>query len=135
MLRIGVVGGLSALLIGLTRDRGMFAWVVGVLPVFYGGVLAYYWYRRSPSTRPTGSSWAAMGSLRFDEAKAAGVASGLTVKSERRLRFWTRGLEAIGGRLEVLSDLKTGRTLDMQFLGSLEQLVEALASSPLDRRD
>lgn len=182
VLRIGLVGAVSALLIGLTRgDRAMFGWLIVMLVAFYAGLLGYYWYRRSPSTRPSGATWAGMGSIRLHDARAAGVANGLTVKSERRLRFWTRGLEAVGGRLEVRPDglqwtegrlarllgvrgqiqlpwnaienievgdvpgtlvrvgggiairLRSGRTFDLQFLGSREQLVEALAASPISR--
>ena len=90
--------------------------VVATVFVMIAWILGYTFYRRSPTHLPQGSWWAGSGSLSLIALRQAGLAGGIHVKSERRLRFWTQGRAVVGGRLEVVPD---GLHLQMRFLSRL----------------
>jgi hypothetical protein len=98
---MGVFALFFFVLLVLVRGRGTLFLGVVVAAVVYAIVFAYYVYRASPSTRPRGAIWAGLVSLRVPDIRAAGFGGEVGVKSDRRLRFWTRRQNAVMGRLEV----------------------------------
>jgi len=60
--------------------------------------------RRRVAPGRTGALWTGPASLRVDDLRLRGVADGVQVKNERRLRRWTRGVNAVNARMEVRPD-------------------------------